>query len=1147
MAESEKLSTLPPERISQHYSALRDTSLKLIGHLAAETWTDHNVHDPGITFAEAYIYALTDVAFRTQLSMRNLLRSGEKIAPPALPPAHRVLPCAPVTAADLRSVLLDHYLIKDAAVSATHSYGIAFYRDDSLSPPLTYSTGDERVRLQGLYEVLIEFQNVELNSNNYALAVDHDGNTYSLNIALPHWDEVESSVFHEEVTIDNVALLDEGDGIWRPLEETLTYFAQAQIDFTGAAGAGTQEVWLVLHIVDALTNPAALAPNILTAAEAVIESNAADSLIVNYAARVVDAHNGVAKIRRYLYAWRNLTEVPARIAVVRQQEIAVHARIEMNNGIDLELLVAKIFAAIDLELSPPSQLNTLSDLVDLGLGSTDIYNGPLLRHGFLQTPKQNDYASTVPEEIFTSDILRIIMRQRGGDESDISHREIISGRDILAVSNLTLSNYVNNRLITKNARNCLRLVEVQRYRPRLSVAKSRLVLVRDDIEIPYDFLRVEELFQQMLDERNADAISEVSTVTWPTQRGEDFPINDYFPFQNELPRVYGVGEAGLPGSAGTKRKAQALQTKGYLLLAEQFLADSTAQLANINRFFSPATEEDKSYFTQPIFDLPGIQKLIKRFPADGDWAAFITDPDNPYQHALQAAIENRTQLIDRRNRMLDHLLARHSVQALAWAQELHRLAYEELKNAGLPTVDFQTQLVERRLRVNADLIDRKVAFLAAVPQLNATRMQAFGNAARWSDVIEVVGIPGAYVWHLVLDGDVVLEAATESPTQAEAYISAEEAIVLATETNFYGVLSSSGQHIFILRNGPAATDTEIGHSIDGWPSIAAAQSQIDETAAGFSALTLENSLTSFERIVAHQCGFNSRQRRRLLTATDSYFEIYDEIDSDSVIEKRWRLWSEPGFNGDILLSSAIHYVAPPEIIDPTAQEAAATELAQEAIEQVQRHGIHPWSYHVLAAGPDTYNFDLRITDGETIALSIPPLATAELAEQAIQRTVMHLRDLFSAEGFHLVEHILLRPQENGDPFLAIPTSESEHASDPYSHRMSLVFSSGYARDFALPVANAPREAVRPHRFRDKEARKYVQRVVEQHCPAHILPTLYWVDQQLPGTADDPGSFDSFEERYFAWLAGILTPGTGVATLSNTQSELIDSLNAIVNG
>ena len=42
-------------------------------------------------------------------------------------------------------------------------------------------------------------------------------------------------------------------------------------------------------------------------------------------------------------------------------------------------------------------------------------------------------------------------------------------------------------------------------------------------------------------------------------------LGEYFSIQNEFPLVYGIGEGGLPPSTSKKRKAQALQLKGYLL------------------------------------------------------------------------------------------------------------------------------------------------------------------------------------------------------------------------------------------------------------------------------------------------------------------------------------------------------------------------------------------------------------------------------------------------------------------------------------------------------------------------------------------------------------------------------------------------------
>ena len=60
------------------------------------------------------------------------------------------------------------------------------------------------------------------------------------------------------------------------------------------------------------------------------------------------------------------------------------------------------------------------------------------------------------------------------------------GRDIVAVTDLALTNFINNRPITSDAEDCLHLVEIERYRPRLSVAKSRIVIVRNDSEVSYD-------------------------------------------------------------------------------------------------------------------------------------------------------------------------------------------------------------------------------------------------------------------------------------------------------------------------------------------------------------------------------------------------------------------------------------------------------------------------------------------------------------------------------------------------------------------------------------------------------------------------------------------------------------------------------------
>ena len=215
MNDTVRLSQTPPDRTSMNYAALRESGMELIRQLAKDTWTDHNVHDPGITLLEAFSYAMTELGLRLQLDVADLLRSGEGHAPPALVPVHRALPSAPVTTDDLRKVLLDHYLVSSAWIAS-----------------------DVNGEFQGLYEVMLAFKDLDLNSNTYPLIVEFDGNSYTLDIALPHLDEKEATPFRAGATINQVELNPEG-GLWRTLTEPQSYFGTLRVHYTDSDGAAS--------------------------------------------------------------------------------------------------------------------------------------------------------------------------------------------------------------------------------------------------------------------------------------------------------------------------------------------------------------------------------------------------------------------------------------------------------------------------------------------------------------------------------------------------------------------------------------------------------------------------------------------------------------------------------------------------------------------------------------------------------------------------------------------------------------------------------------------------------------------------------------------------------------------------------------------
>lgn len=92
------------------FEALRAQGLHLLQGLSGARWTDHNLHDPGITLLEQLCFSLTDVAYRAGFDVADhLAAEGDRIDFEALslhPPA-QVLPCRATTAEDYRRVLLD--------------------------------------------------------------------------------------------------------------------------------------------------------------------------------------------------------------------------------------------------------------------------------------------------------------------------------------------------------------------------------------------------------------------------------------------------------------------------------------------------------------------------------------------------------------------------------------------------------------------------------------------------------------------------------------------------------------------------------------------------------------------------------------------------------------------------------------------------------------------------------------------------------------------------------------------------------------------------------------------------------------------------------------------------------------------------------
>jgi len=99
----------PPLDAAQDFYRLRREGIGFIAQMGSRSWTDYNVHDPGITILEAFCYAITDLAYRVGWRIEDLLTpdptkvSVDPLQPfpnQAFPTARRILTTNPVTPDD---------------------------------------------------------------------------------------------------------------------------------------------------------------------------------------------------------------------------------------------------------------------------------------------------------------------------------------------------------------------------------------------------------------------------------------------------------------------------------------------------------------------------------------------------------------------------------------------------------------------------------------------------------------------------------------------------------------------------------------------------------------------------------------------------------------------------------------------------------------------------------------------------------------------------------------------------------------------------------------------------------------------------------------------------------------------------------------
>lgn len=570
------------------------------------------------------------------------------------------------------------------------------------------------------------------------------------------------------------------------------------------------------------------------------------------------------------------------------------------------------------------------------------------------------------------------------------------------------------------------------------------------------------------------AIAKAETVAvydLPVPLGSYRNLGSYYSMQNHFPAVYGLSKAGLSHTVGDHRQALAYQLKAYLLFFDQVMANYVAQLSHVKDLFSTDPELEHTYFQQVVTSFANYSEIYRSEFLAADFIA------------LEPLVIKLTAHTD-------------AVSDLLWQQFSTNLQNQLTNFTNVPT---QVQLLRHTLADELNLMLKTTVLYSA---------DRFADIALTEDIQTLLAQnpQGKALMHL---NRLLLESAY--PAELARY-TVEEASVAGDRRNRFldHLIARFAERFhdlaYTLSSAFEANPAELIRYkcdfLNNYPTISSERSLAYNYSLQTDAdLWNTENVSGLEKRLAKLLGIRDPRRRNLGAMS---YDIYAEVDATPNDEFRFRLRHRE--TQSILLSSSTHY--------------ATQEQAQQALERAIRFALLPSGYSRKITANGTHYFNIVDDAGDILARRIQYFTTAAAMEQAIEQLMAYLQTHYSDEGMYLIENILLRPEHPDEPVLPIcpdPNCIDCEDADPYSYRLHII----------LPAYSS--------RFRNLEFRRFVETIIREETPAHILPKICWIN------AEDMAKL---EQLYRNWID--LKAGVEKTDRQQKLADLIAQLFAVKN-
>lgn len=1182
------ISKFAPEDISMDFERLRQEGIQHLEDLATYIWTDFNVHDPGITILEVLCYAITDLGYRANLPIEDILASNNGDS--SFFTATEILPICPVTQNDYRKLLIDFPGVRNAWVECIRECGPIYYILDRFVADRTEANFTSfatklRTAFKGyisapppnsgfLRNVLQKIENEIENGedSNFNLVPDE---LEGLKVAL------------EEISVEINKIPD-------TTSPGVTFIKDFNLQISKVANAITKAQKLDL-LVNTPINDQIISDTLKLLKELEDQSNYYhtflrynrldsfyyDQKLKNYTAEEIQSLSN-----KYSFSNANLkTKIQDKLKELVNDQKNIYAselmdliyfslvdanQVHIDDIIQTRFLVDEIVCGCNhyFDIITEAEWKTLST-VERNEYSEIKYKGlyqicidpfqdiepdskaakqliERIKNGYIDESTEKKYPGLFESRNLGEDFcdIRVAPIQKinlclditvddDADENEVMAQVIYrlqnfltpsvpfhtfqqlleKGRSCDEVFNgpLLCNGFIDDEsLLNTNIPAKIQLSDLYKIiletpyvqtinslktrnegapsfgeewcidydpnqgtncptKPIIALRNSMLCVQKNGIRSTVVENEIEDQIALLkLASRNLVGNANNEPVIPKGRFRED--LADYVSTQFEFPHNYVIGDNGLPDEATPKKRAQVKQLQAYLLFFDRLLANYLLQLSKVRDLFSVHQDPKMAtYFYQTLYEIPGIPQLINdvfEITADGIKQLMNHNLPEPFLAQLQRLIGTvyigRSALETGMTDNPDDPEEDGFLSPASWA--LYR---EKIQSAFCRS--FETEAEWEAYRATSDnYYIQQLRFITETPDKQFNRK------------------------HQLIDH--LLARFGEQFTNYAANVFESRNLHLEAKADFLKNLPQLGL------NRAKGYNYRAKDPVEGDPDV-----------------WNTNNVAGLKNRIYHLLGWGSASTES--TLVDPNYLLVDEADrsNDLLPLRLLRLYErgEDGNRAKLLLTSTKSYSVR-KIKDIKRQ-------LQVLINNIDRD-VYDY-YNIKEDDEDQGQYRVvfeanLVVNGITEAITLQSIALSRTEADLFLEEVLSIVEASIKGGFHLIEHILLRPNDDRDDLLKMTFSCDLQLPpvDPYSFWVSVI----------APAWKGD--------FKDPSYQAYFMQLVRRETPAHIALCFRWID--------DEDKMENLEDALEQWREALANCTPDECDLTDKANVLIGLLNDI---